>query len=69
MFVLGLYLGLVWVEIEPRNRLLIDKAFMLITLFQLAILSGLIINFWVSKHLKVKSSNDHEIEPWHFKKF
>lgn len=59
MFSLSLYLGLVWVEIEPRNRLLIDKAFILIALFQFALLAGLIINFWVSKHLKVKSSNDY----------
>jgi small-conductance mechanosensitive channel len=59
MFFLSLYLGLIWVKIEPRNRLLIDKAFILIALFQFAMLAGLIINFWVAKHLKVKSSTDY----------
>lgn len=59
MFFLSLYLGLIWVKIEPRNRLLIDKAFILIALFQFALLAGLIINFWVTKHLKVKSSTDY----------
>lgn len=60
IFSLSLYLGLLWIKIPSRPRMIVDKAFMIVMFVQLAQTAGLIINFWIGKHLKVKSSQDLE---------
>lgn len=58
IFAISLYLGLLWVKLTSRPQQLAHKVFIIIGFLQLTHLAGVMINFWLTKHLKVKSGHD-----------
>ncbi len=61
LIALSIYLGLIWVKLSPRPRYLFDKSIIIIGLIQVAQLAGILINFWITKHLKSKSEQNLEM--------
>lgn len=58
IFSLSLFIGLIWVKLDAKPKVFIQKSFIIVSFIQLAHLAGVVINFWLTKHLKVKSSQD-----------
>lgn len=61
LLALSIYLGCIWIKVSAHTRNIFDKAIIIIGLIQVAQLAGIIINFWITKHLKSKSEQNLEM--------
>lgn len=61
LLALALYVGLIWMKLPDRGRLIVDKGFILIGLLQLAQIAGSVINFYVTNKLRKDSENNVEM--------
>lgn len=55
---LAIYIGLEQVYLANNIRNIVDKTFILITIFQIAQLAGIVISFVIDNHLKSKASEN-----------